>query len=697
MAESLALPTERPTPGRGRFDARRVMRDYSFTFGLVLALGLLIANVADESGGFGLTNQLADVAPLAIAALASTPAIIGGGFDISISPLIFCLNSVFIVWLAPAGLAGAVSVPILLGLGCAVGAFSGLLIVFLRVQPVVVTLAMYFILQGVDLVLSPQPQALPGHGGWTTHLAGTIAGIPGGIFTIGVPLLIWIGLRYVPFRRYLYAIGSNETTAFSSGVNVNTVRIASYALGGLFAAIAALALTGLVSTTDAPQSTEYTLPAIAAVALGGTSLAGGRGGLTGALYGAFAIYLLQNLLATLQIDPAYLQIVYGGTLVVAVVIGGRLTLGAKARSHRTPRRFGGERAAVVDQTQESRILAVGEVSRPEPAGAGERRHVTIWMRLSAIQARYPVIQLLAVAAVYLYGVDTLPALGDWSSIKSLLLLAGLTGLASAGQTLLILMGGFDLGVAGFIVTGAVSVTALQGIYHIPFLVAMTGAVVGSAILGAIAGNVCHRYRIQPLIVTLAMGTIAVGLVEIQNGGTATGSAQPWLAGIAEPISKTFGVGLPPIVAIWIVLAIIFFLFLQRTVTGRWLFATGANERAAEYALINTRKVWTLTFAFSAGAAALVGVLICGYAGGVTSTLGDSYLFGSVVAVIVGGTIFGGPGNYTRTCVGALFVTVLTEVLIAHGASAATTQIVQGAIILLAITAYGRQRRLRDRL
>src|ERR1700735_1794815 len=117
MAESLALPTEGLTPGRGRFDARRVMRDYSFTFGLTLAIGLLIANIATESGGFGLTNQLADVAPLAIAALASTPAIIGGGFDISISPLIFCLNSVFIVWLAPAGLAGAVSVPILLGPG----------------------------------------------------------------------------------------------------------------------------------------------------------------------------------------------------------------------------------------------------------------------------------------------------------------------------------------------------------------------------------------------------------------------------------------------------------------------------------------------------------------------------------------------------------------------------------------------------
>ncbi|HLW95227.1 MAG TPA: hypothetical protein VKS25_07625, partial [Solirubrobacteraceae bacterium] len=117
----------------------------------------------------------------------------------------------------------------------------------------------------------------------------------------------------------------------------------------------------------------------------------------------------------------------------------------------------------------------------------------------------------------------------------------------------------------------------------------------------------------------------------------------------------------------------------------------------EYALVHTRKVWTLTFAFSAAGSALVGVLVAGYAGGVTSTIGDPYLFGSVVGVIVGGTIFGGPGNYTRTCVGAMFVAVLTTVLIGHGASAATTQIVQGAIILLAISVYGRQRRLRDRL
>src|SRR5579863_1155986 len=126
MAQSVAVPTEPRLSPRRRLDTRRVVRDYSFIFGLALAVGLLIANITQESGGFGLTNQLADVAPLAIAALASTPAIIAGGFDISISPLIFFTNSVFIVWLAPAGLGGAISIPIILGFALAIGAVNGL-------------------------------------------------------------------------------------------------------------------------------------------------------------------------------------------------------------------------------------------------------------------------------------------------------------------------------------------------------------------------------------------------------------------------------------------------------------------------------------------------------------------------------------------------------------------------------------------
>jgi ribose transport system permease protein len=91
------------------------------------------------------------------------------------------------------------------------------------------------------------------------------------------------------------------------------------------------------------------------------------------------------------------------------------------------------------------------------------------------------------------------------------------------------------------------------------------------------------------------------------------------------------------------------------------------------------------------------VLIGGFAGVVVDSGGNAYLFQSVVAVIVGGTVFGGPGDYSRTVVGALFITVVNVVAVGHGANAADQQIIYGAAILLAVTLYGRERRLRDRI
>jgi ribose transport system permease protein len=711
MAPTATLPA-RPTTLSARQNVQRAVRTYSFGFAAILTIGMLAANIVTAHGAFGFTDQLADVAPFAIAAIASAPSIIGGGFDLSISPLIVLTNSVFIVYLIPHGLGGAISVPIMLGLGLAVGLVNGLLIVGLRVQPIVVTLAMYFSLQGVDLLIAPNPVSVNSTG-WLEHLAGSVGPIPGGLFTIGIPMLIWLGLRFVPFQRLLYAVGSNDATAFSSGVNVNVVRVASYALGGLFAGFGGLALTGLVNSADASNATEYTLVAMAAIVLGGTSLAGGRGGLVGPLLGAFTIYLLQNLLATFAVNPAYLQIAYGGILIVAVVLGGAASgergglrrVGSPWSRHR---RNGVEPVLTLPGTLLSKRPpasapvsarpgpAVGGARQPPAAESGDRLRAAR-ARLGAIQGQFPVFQIVALVVVFIYGAISLPGLASWTSIRSILVLSALVGLASGGQTLLILIGGFDLGVSGFIVAGALTVTALTGVYHISFGVALLLAVVGSGILGGIAGYVCHRFAINPLVVTLAMGTLAVGLVAVQNGGLVDGNAQQWLDTFAEPATRTFGLSVPPTIVIWAVVLVAFAILLHRTRLGRSLLATGSNSRAADYALINTRRVWTVTFAFSAIASALVGVLIAGFAGSVDSALGDPYLFQSVVAVIVGGTVFGGPGDYTRTCIGALLLTVLTTVLVGHGASPADEEIIYGLIILAAIAVYGRQRRLRDRM
>lgn len=310
------------SPGSMQARIFDLLRRFSFAFALVLAGALLIANLLTEQGGFGTTDQLANFAPMALAAMAMTPAIIsgGGGFDLTISPVMTLASAVYIVLLNPHGLGGAVSVPIILALGAAIGALNGLLIIILSIPPVVATLSMYFVFIGVDLEVAPTPQYL--NPNWVSHLAGSVGPIPGALFPLALPLVIWGLLGVIPYRRALYAVGSNDATAFASGVNVARVRVVAYSLGGLFAAIGSFSLTALLSSVDASLATQYTLLAVAAVSLGGTSLWGGRGGLIGAVFGAAAIYLVSNLLTITQLNPSWLQVMYGAMLLVAVVLSG---------------------------------------------------------------------------------------------------------------------------------------------------------------------------------------------------------------------------------------------------------------------------------------------------------------------------------------------------------------------------------------
>jgi ribose transport system permease protein len=276
---------------------------------------------------FGWTQQLANFAPLAIAAAASTPAILsgGGGFDLSISPTMVLTSGIFVITLVPAGLGGYEAVPIMILIGMAVGAINGILIVRLRLLPVVVTLSTYFVLIGVNLKVIPAPESL--RVTWMNDFAGTILGIPGALFLIAIPLVVWGLLGLTSYRRSLYAVGSNDAAAFSAGVKVDFVRVIAYSLGGGFAAIGGIAIIAVTSTANAGLSDTYALQAIAAVALGGTSLWGGRGGIVGSLLGAASIYLLGNLLITLNVNPSWLQVMYGAMLLIAVML-----VGAAART-----------------------------------------------------------------------------------------------------------------------------------------------------------------------------------------------------------------------------------------------------------------------------------------------------------------------------------------------------------------------------
>jgi ribose transport system permease protein len=281
----------------------------------------------------------------------------------------------------------------------------------------------------------------------------------------------------------------------------------------------------------------------------------------------------------------------------------------------------------------------------------------------------------------------------------MLTVAALAGFAGIGQTILILMGGFDLSISGFIFASGLLVTEVRSEWGIPFVVALLIALALLVSLGALAGQICHRLSINPLIVTLAMGTIAFGLAESQTSeGVGYGAGAPaWLIRLCSPLTDTFGVPIPPLVVIWAIIAVVLTVFVRRSVPGRYLLATGANSRAADLSLIPTRRVWTLAFMFSAFISTMVGLAVTGFGGAIVTTSGDPYMFQSVVVVIIGGTVFGGPGEYLWTVVGALILTVLTTVLVGHGASSGDQQMVFAALILIVLSLYGRQSRVRDRV
>jgi ribose transport system permease protein len=283
-----------------------------------LLIALLLVNLWLNPARFapaGILTTIGLVAPMLLAALATTPAILsgGGGIDISIGPMIGLLNVAMVRYLFLGGIESPLAVvPIVLLVGALLGALNGLLVVWVRLPPIVATLGTYLVFSG----LSPWVMNRPGGSvpSWLPSLADE--------FSLILPLAVfglWALLVRTPFYAYLMATGGSAKAAYASGVDVARVRFVAYTLGGLFAGASALALTALLGSGDPNIGPPITLKAIAAVALGGVSLAGGRGGLVGAAVGALVIYQLDLVLTRTGLSTFVLQMIYGTVLVVAVV------------------------------------------------------------------------------------------------------------------------------------------------------------------------------------------------------------------------------------------------------------------------------------------------------------------------------------------------------------------------------------------
>ena len=275
----------------------------------------LTANVINTASNKG--------ALLALVAMAQTLPVLTGGLDLSVGAIFVlanCLASSIVVGDAVSTTFGIIVV-LLAGLLC--GTINGVIIVYGRLQPLIVTLSTGAIYFGISLALRPQPG-----GSVNFELADFMTrssyAVPHStILLILVVLLIWVPYRRSVLGRAAFAIGSAEQAAYMSGVPIARAKVLAFALSGLLAAIGGLLLTAVTYSGAAKLSiaNDYTLNSIGAVVIGGTSLFGGVGSAIGSIFGAFVMRTVGDLLIVFDINPVLQPLFVGIVLLAAVCIG----------------------------------------------------------------------------------------------------------------------------------------------------------------------------------------------------------------------------------------------------------------------------------------------------------------------------------------------------------------------------------------
>ena len=291
--------------------------------GFLVLLILFTKFIQPKYNEAGIQGLAISVLPLALAAVAQAIVVISGGIDLSIGSMMALVNVVAAVLMKGQSEEFDVVVVIaMLGLGLALGAVNGCLVVVTRVPDIVVTLAMSFVWAGCALLVLSTPGG--GSAKWLMDLATGSLGnewIPkAAVVLIVIVAVVWIPVRRSVLGLSIYAIGSNRLAAFRSGVPVGRSRILAYVLMGLFAALAGLSLTASTGI-GTPVPGPYSLMSVAAVVLGGVSLAGGRGGVFGAIVAVMILQLIRTDMTFLNINTNLATVVQGVILIGVVMIG----------------------------------------------------------------------------------------------------------------------------------------------------------------------------------------------------------------------------------------------------------------------------------------------------------------------------------------------------------------------------------------
>lgn len=310
-----------------RFGLNR-LRDYGlplFIVAFALFAGLVEPQFWSQSNIVNLCRQ---IAPLLIISVGQALAIISGGLDLSLAAVLALSGVVGVMVMNEYGvIAGLLA---MVFTGAVFGTLNGLIIARFKVSPLIVTLGMLSVCKGIAMMVSG---GLPIYNMPDIYLDivgdGTVLGIPASIIiAAGVVLAAAVILGYTKLGRYVYAIGSNEEAAFSSGIDVKKYLVIVYCLSGITAGIGAIVLTAWVNAAQPTAAAGLELTSIAAVVLGGVALTGGRGYMRNVVYGAVILGMLTNALNMIGVS-SFMQTVVIGVVIIFAVILDRMRQGAR--------------------------------------------------------------------------------------------------------------------------------------------------------------------------------------------------------------------------------------------------------------------------------------------------------------------------------------------------------------------------------
>lgn len=279
-----------------------------------------------------------------------------------------------------------------------------------------------------------------------------------------------------------------------------------------------------------------------------------------------------------------------------------------------------------------------------------------------------------------------PGAVNASWVSNILEFAAPLGILAAGQTLVVITGGIDLSVAN-VATAAAYIMASQSPYGVTRAIVL-GLLVGVAV-GLVNGLGVAVFRVQPLIMTLAVGLVVTGSLNVYEQAVARGV--PSVPAAIHTLGSGNVLGYVPVsLFLWGAIAAVLIIGLRATGFGRLLYALGDNLEATRLAGVHAWQVLLTNYALCGLLSAVSGIVLAGTVNAADLGLANILLLPSVAAVVIGGTsIFGGSGSYAGTVVGALILTVLNSVLTLLDMPDAVKQVMYGGIIIVLAAAYTR--------